>query len=268
MLPGLGMLVDCSLCAERDRELDTVRVRLPVDSKVLERWDAGDNRFVELHSGHRLVVGAATQAEADKLVDMWQERRHKSKAAAEFSKEAFHAAATPPADTEIVGPEPPVLDANEEMIAEEGLRRDQAQEVIVQEVASQDHAEQEQKQAELQKEEEELMRKQARAKERRRRVEEFLRANGFESLKHAKRVQDSCGLPFIARTMYPIHVAAESADAGIVEMMLQEGADPSQKTSNGKTASELARKRNKGGSHDAVLRVLTSKTASSHMGGA
>ncbi|CAE7210750.1 YIPF1 [Symbiodinium sp. CCMP2456] len=112
-----------------------------------------------------------------------------------------------------------------------------------------------------QKEEEECVRRQAKEKEQQRRVEEFLHANGFVALDHAKRVQDAWFLPFRARSVYPIHVAAELGDAGMVEMLIQEGADPAQRTSNGKMASQLARKRNKGGSHDAVLRVLSSKAA-------
>ncbi|CAE7315920.1 unnamed protein product [Symbiodinium natans] len=305
-------MLDCRSCVPFDRASDTVRVRL--NSEAVERWDAGDGRFVELYEGDRLVVGAKTRAEADELVQLWQERKKQTSEGSEALAEVpvtgidgslplpgIHAA-VPDLGTEDTEeplpplPAPPVQEEAEEEAAEEEeipsealpsqlQEQRQAEEIAaekareeqrrVEELAA-EKAREEQRQAEAraaekareaelrqkeQKEEEERARRQAREKERQQRVEEFLQAHGFVALGHAKRVQDACGLPFMARTVYPIHVAAELADAGMVEMMIQEGADPTQRTSNGKTASELARKRNKGGSHDAVLRALSSKAA-------
>jgi len=60
---------------------------------------------------------------------------------------------------------------------------------------------------------------------------------------------------------YALLQAAELGDAKIVEMMLEEGASPLQQNSSKKTAAELAQKKNKSGSHDAVLQVLRNSTA-------
>mmetsp|Transcript_115273 Transcript_115273/g.358040 ORF Transcript_115273/g.358040 Transcript_115273/m.358040 type:complete len:288 (+) Transcript_115273:622-1485(+) len=57
-------------------------------------------------------------------------------------------------------------------------------------------------------------------------------------------------------TAYPLHIAAERPEVPIVELLLQEGAEVAQKNWSGKTAAELAQQKNRGGSHDAVLRLL------------
>ena len=53
------------------------------------------------------------------------------------------------------------------------------------------------------------------------------------------------GLPLMSKSVYAIHVAAELGDAAMVEMLIKEGADVSSKTSSGKTAAELAKKKGK-----------------------
>mmetsp|Transcript_98511 Transcript_98511/g.195406 ORF Transcript_98511/g.195406 Transcript_98511/m.195406 type:complete len:242 (+) Transcript_98511:63-788(+) len=57
-------------------------------------------------------------------------------------------------------------------------------------------------------------------------------------------------------TTYPLHRAAELDEAGIVQMLLKEGANPRLKDSSGKTALQVARKKSKNGSHNDVLRLL------------
>ncbi|CAJ1416298.1 unnamed protein product [Effrenium voratum] len=113
-----------------------------------------------------------------------------------------------------------------------------------------------------QQEEEERLHKEAKVQERKARVEEFLQANGFTEVAAPKRVQEKMlGVPLMSKTIYAIHVAAELGDADMVEMLMKEGADPMQKTSAGKTPKDLAKKRSKGGSHDAVIQALGQKTA-------
>ena len=58
------------------------------------------------------------------------------------------------------------------------------------------------------------------------------------------------------RKSYPLRRAAELGDGRMVEHLLAEGADPSQKNSSGLTASQVATKKNKGGSHGGALRAL------------
>mmetsp|Transcript_46479 Transcript_46479/g.99525 ORF Transcript_46479/g.99525 Transcript_46479/m.99525 type:complete len:257 (-) Transcript_46479:372-1142(-) len=87
--------------------------------------------------------------------------------------------------------------------------------------------------------------------ERRRKtaVAAFLLANGFTGGASGPKKG------FI-NTTYPLHRAAKRGNANIVKYLLQEGANPSQKNSAGRTPAQVARKHDRNGSHAAVLRVL------------
>ncbi|CAK9088732.1 Reticulocyte-binding protein 2 homolog a [Durusdinium trenchii] len=224
-------MFSCRACVPRDRDADTVRVTVAdIEAReVIERWDAGEGRFVELRSGDRLLVGAETREMADQLVEAWRERRQRQQ-------------------------------NSEEALAEEKLQKEkEAQEEEERKRKEKEAEEEEQRQAELQrqKEEEERVRLEAKVQERKQRVEEFLKSNQFKDMSTPKRVQEKVlGLPLISKSIYPIHLAAELGDAAMVEMLLKEGASAKQKTSTGKTPAELAKKKSKGGSHDAVLKAL------------
>mmetsp|Transcript_94360 Transcript_94360/g.147469 ORF Transcript_94360/g.147469 Transcript_94360/m.147469 type:complete len:237 (-) Transcript_94360:14-724(-) len=58
---------------------------------------------------------------------------------------------------------------------------------------------------------------------------------------------------------YPLHVAVERRDAEMVALLLKAGADPSKQDSFGRTPKQLARKRNRSGSHDQVLSTLEAR---------
>merc|ERR1719464_1585362 len=81
----------------------------------------------------------------------------------------------------------------------------------------------------------------------------FCLKHGFSDIAAPRR--SGCGLWSAAAT-YPLHLAAELADARIVEMLLKEGVDSAQKNSSGKTAAQVAQKKDKGGSHQDVVRLL------------
>jgi len=55
---------------------------------------------------------------------------------------------------------------------------------------------------------------------------------------------------------YPLHQAAELGNEQIVEYLLQEGAQVNQMNSSKLTAAQVAKKKDKGGSHADVLRLL------------
>jgi hypothetical protein len=84
--------------------------------------------------------------------------------------------------------------------------------------------------------------------ERRAQVRAFLKAEGFADVGSSRRK--------MLRKSYPLHRAAELGDGRMVEHLLAEGADPSQKNSAGLTASQVATKKNKEGSHSGALRAL------------
>lgn len=84
--------------------------------------------------------------------------------------------------------------------------------------------------------------------ERKKLVNDFLKRHGFVSVNSLK-------LSLISST-YPLHKAAELGDATMVSLLLQEGADCMQKNSSGKTAVQVAQRKDKAGSHRSVLAVF------------
>uniref|UniRef100_A0A7S0AVJ9 Uncharacterized protein n=1 Tax=Pyrodinium bahamense TaxID=73915 RepID=A0A7S0AVJ9_9DINO len=90
-------------------------------------------------------------------------------------------------------------------------------------------------------------------RERRKALDLFYQQNGFLGINEPRR--SGCSV-WAATVTYPLHWAAELADACTVEMLLKEGADVTLKNSAGKTALQVAQKRDRGGSHESVLRLL------------
>jgi len=81
-------------------------------------------------------------------------------------------------------------------------------------------------------------------------VQEFLKVNGFRSVKGKRRR--------LLTASYPLHVAVQQKDAELVRLLLASAADPLQTNSFGRTPLQLARRCNAGGSNTAVLRELSS----------
>lgn len=54
-------------------------------------------------------------------------------------------------------------------------------------------------------------------------------------------------------TFYPVHLAAHLGDAELLRLILQAGADATQRTSLGRSAKEVALQNNISGSHDEVF---------------
>mmetsp|Transcript_24605 Transcript_24605/g.46452 ORF Transcript_24605/g.46452 Transcript_24605/m.46452 type:complete len:194 (+) Transcript_24605:47-628(+) len=79
-------------------------------------------------------------------------------------------------------------------------------------------------------------------------VSTFLRKHGFAAVNIPKR-------SWMQRT-YALHKAAELADETMIEMLLAEGADWSLRNSAGRTAADVAKKRDKCGSHATVFNML------------
>jgi hypothetical protein len=89
------------------------------------------------------------------------------------------------------------------------------------------------------------------AAERRLCLDNFLAKNGFAGV-NVKRHRS------LRRNIYPMHLAAEQGDAKIVVALLEAGADVLQKDSGSRTPADVARKKNRKGSHDEVLKLLSS----------
>jgi len=93
--------------------------------------------------------------------------------------------------------------------------------------------------------------KQAQVAERRRALKQFLNKNGFAGVNEARRAR-------LFWTSYPLHVAVEKNNLRVVEMLLAEGADASQKNSSGLTAAQVAQRKNRKGKNTTMLQLLQS----------
>jgi len=93
----------------------------------------------------------------------------------------------------------------------------------------------------------------------------FCAQNGFSGINDPRR--SGCAV-WGAATTYPLHRAAELGDERIVALLLKEGAATLQKDSSGRTAAQVAWRKDKGGSHKSVLRLLAVPVGRSGAGGA
>mmetsp|Transcript_66622 Transcript_66622/g.171470 ORF Transcript_66622/g.171470 Transcript_66622/m.171470 type:complete len:568 (-) Transcript_66622:357-2060(-) len=80
---------------------------------------------------------------------------------------------------------------------------------------------------------------------------QWLRQNGFFNVNSEKRKLGG-------RISYPLHDAAEEGNEAIVKLLLQAGADRKKKNSSGRTGREVAEKKNRRGTHDAILALFDS----------
>jgi len=104
------------------------------------------------------------------------------------------------------------------------------------------------RQASLRSQASDAKRRAQHVRDRREAVATFLVENGFTGVT-AKRKR-------LVFATYPLHVAAEKGDALLISYLLEEGADAQQRNSTGRTALQVARRKNKDGSHDEALRAL------------
>mmetsp|Transcript_88215 Transcript_88215/g.284933 ORF Transcript_88215/g.284933 Transcript_88215/m.284933 type:complete len:189 (+) Transcript_88215:268-834(+) len=91
-------------------------------------------------------------------------------------------------------------------------------------------------------------------RKRRAAVAAFLTMHGFTGgVSGAKRN--------LMNSTYPLHRAAKTANAQMVEYLLMEGADPTQANSAGRNAAQVAQRHDSKCSHAAVLRILSTSNA-------
>ncbi|CAJ1426485.1 unnamed protein product [Effrenium voratum] len=101
----------------------------------------------------------------------------------------------------------------------------------------------------LQQEREELQTKLQQLPKTKIELSAFLEREGFAGVNEPKRVG------FFGST-YPLHKAAEMADEDLVRVLLAEGADPGLTNSAGRTAAEVAKKKDHCGSHAMVFNLI------------
>lgn len=132
----------------------------------------------------------------------------------------------------------------EQLRAAEEIARRQAEEerlrAEAEALAQQEAADLAARQQREREEEEQTLRQ-----ERRAQVDAFLKAERFAGVGSARKR--------MLKTTYPLHRAAEMGNGKMVEYLLAEGADPTQVDSSGRTAAQVAERKNKRGSHGGAL---------------
>lgn len=77
----------------------------------------------------------------------------------------------------------------------------------------------------------------------------FLAENGFDGVGNKRR-------RMLRPSVYPLHLAAEKGDAQLIRLLLEAGADRLLKDSSSRTPEDVAKRKNKKGSHDEALAAL------------
>mmetsp|Transcript_102191 Transcript_102191/g.218819 ORF Transcript_102191/g.218819 Transcript_102191/m.218819 type:complete len:258 (+) Transcript_102191:77-850(+) len=248
-------MLGCSkFCVPSDRTRDTVRVDvnelLEESQTKIERFENDEGKFVEVHGdGERLVVGANSEAEAKALVKSWQEAMKRQT----LEKEAAARAEEERVRAKQQAEEMRRQEEAEHLARAKEMQRQEEEARQRRETQERKRLEEELARREQAEKEEEVRRLAEEAKERQEILTAFLKENGFPfgaplNVNASKRT--------MMKTTYPLHYAAEAGRSDIVEMLLTEGAEPSHKNSAGRTAADLAQKKDKRGSHAEVLRLL------------
>jgi len=113
--------------------------------------------------------------------------------------------------------------------------------------------EQAQRKQEAERRERERLEQEQRLK-RKAALDEFYQRYGFDGVNQPRK-GGACQV-LKTNVTYPLHRAAELGNEQLVEYLLQEGAQVNQMNSSKLTAAQVAKKKDKGGSHAEVLRLL------------
>jgi len=145
-------------------------------------------------------------------------------------------------------------------LAEEERRRQQEAE----EARRKQEEEEAQRKQEADRRERERLEQELRLK-RKAALDDFYQRHGFDGVNQPRK-GGACQVLKINVT-YPLHQAADLGKEQIVEYLLQKGAQVNQMNSSKLTAAQVAKKKDKGGSHAEVLRLLR-QALKAHSGGA
>jgi len=149
---------------------------------------------------------------------------------------------------------------------EELREEEERQRLALAEAEEERRCQQEAEEARRKQEEEESQRKQEAERRERERLEqeqrlkrkaaldEFYQRYGFDGVNQPRK-GGACQV-LKTNVIYPLHQAAELGNEQLVEYLLQEGAQVNQMNSSKLTAAQVAKQKDKGGSHAEVLRLL------------
>mmetsp|Transcript_11506 Transcript_11506/g.27141 ORF Transcript_11506/g.27141 Transcript_11506/m.27141 type:complete len:160 (+) Transcript_11506:30-509(+) len=101
--------------------------------------------------------------------------------------------------------------------------------------------------------------------QRQRHLAKFMKKQGFQ---HVDKPPMSCWRNPFEEVKCPIHVAAQNGDYQALRGLLAAGAEPSRRTSKNRTALDLAKSRDRFGSHRKVIELLEADVKIHSMRGA
>mmetsp|Transcript_23263 Transcript_23263/g.58752 ORF Transcript_23263/g.58752 Transcript_23263/m.58752 type:complete len:241 (+) Transcript_23263:80-802(+) len=238
------MLPNCSaVCGASDPTKDTVRLDATALAKSQALMEDENERLIKLRQEEELArlqfekeEAKRVEAEQRRLFELEQERLEEERKLREAREREERAR----------------REREEQVQREEQARRETEIRRTREELERAEAAQ-----------EAELERMAAKERERKAAVAIFLKENGFTDGVGGKKRS------FLkVSATYPLHCAAKAGNVRMLEMLLQEGADVSQKNSSGKTAAQVAEKANRNNSHAAAISVLAGATCRGSAGGA
>lgn len=231
-----------SFCSVQNKEKDTVNVLMPpaIEEEILEAEEAA-------------TATAGEEVEEDsaaKFVDKWL--LYSEELIASQNRAAVTQWKHERQERELARRQAAEEEARKELAA---LQDEEAARKVAEEAAQEAQKQEEAERAAEAAAREEAASQQelAAAAERKAAVQAFLKKHGYKGVCAPKKT--------FLKTTYPLHEAAKRADAGMVKMLLEEGASKAQKNSRGTTAVERAQKADKKGSHAEVIQLLCGKAA-------
>jgi len=235
-----GGWFSCKPCSLSDPSVDTVSVD-PA------RLAAADNKENEAPEQKTLDPNEVHSGEKERLAREEQERRERQDR--EEAEEAAAVAAAAEAEEE----ERRAEARRQRALQEEELRRREEEELQLVMQASLEEERQREEEVRKQreaKEAEEHARVEEEMKALKKKVDTWLKTNGFADVKAKKK-------SMMSGVKYPLHKAVENKDAEMISALIKCGADTSAQNSKKQTALQLADKNNKAGSLDSVIAALT-----------
>jgi len=137
--------------------------------------------------------------------------------------------------------------------ARQQLLRAQEEERLLQEALRREEEERLRQEAAAAAERERLAREAKQAEENQKKMQAWLKANGFKNVNELVRKK--------LHKVRPLHIAVQQKDAELVKLMLATGADFSLPNGNKELPLQLAEKLNKAGCEEAVIRAFKEKQA-------
>lgn len=248
----------CNPLCDANEKTDTVRVNVPPEldqENAVPNLIFGEQQFTidaDMLKAAKREIEIAQAAAVEATAEKQRLRRRSSER--EAAEEAQRLAAELAAEEEDAAAEEMQRHEVMEREAAEWRRQEEKLEALrtqrIKEEAQKEERERQIVERKREEEEQERQRQDLEQKaSQREKVRIFLMEHGYLGV-NAKRTK-------MLKSKYALHTAVKLGDPGIIQLLRAFGADTSLTNSAGETPMQLARKLNKGGSHDGVSAALS-----------